>query len=391
MSSKFLNTLDDSLCVESRDDALLTIGNEFESEATSLLRSDSPQRSSTSRSREAPTVLPKYSSLVKFDPTLEAANNAAKRRHSASSNRVIAESDRNNGCSDSSEQPLTQREFDELHGGLQLPKQTIMNCNCFRKCSFRRVVSVICSFMPFIGVLQRYNIRSDLLRDLIAGLTVCVMHIPQGMAYGMLSGLPAVYGLYSSVFPVFVYFFFGSSRHISVGTFAVVTLMVSVPVLRLTDSLPAYQPNVTSTVTSEAVITEPLYWFYGQALTKTECRVQVAIAVTLLTGLIQITMAMFRLGFLTIYMSQAMVNGFTTGAAFHVMTSQVVYIIGYNPSQHYSGALKLIYVSFAFTRLLVTVVTRGFSPFRSTSTWCRITPTSTAFRWPSRWCASPCC
>jgi len=55
------------------------------------------------------------------------------------------------------------------------------------------------------------------LPDFVAGLTVAIMHIPQGMAYALLGNLPPVVGLYMAFFPVFVYFFFGTSKHVSIG------------------------------------------------------------------------------------------------------------------------------------------------------------------------------
>ena len=75
------------------------------------------------------------------------------------------------------------------------------------------------SFFPFIGVLHSYSIKQNLLSDIVAGLTVCVMQIPQGLAYGLLAGLSPVSGLYVSLIPVIVYFILGTSKHISVGIF----------------------------------------------------------------------------------------------------------------------------------------------------------------------------
>ncbi len=72
-------------------------------------------------------------------------------------------------------------------------------------------------FLPFINILKNYNIKKDALKDLLCGLTVFIMGIPQGMAAGVLSGLGPVHGLYTSTFPVCIYFFFGTSRQIALG------------------------------------------------------------------------------------------------------------------------------------------------------------------------------
>ena len=81
----------------------------------------------------------------------------------------------------------------------------------------RSTLAALRSFFPFFSVLRYYSLRRDLLRDVVVGLTVCVMQIPQGMAYGLLAGLDPVFGLYVSLLPVLVYFFLGTSKHISVG------------------------------------------------------------------------------------------------------------------------------------------------------------------------------
>jgi MFS superfamily sulfate permease-like transporter len=57
-----------------------------------------------------------------------------------------------------------------------------------------------------------------LVKDIIAGLTIGVIQIPQGMAYSLMAGLPPIIGLYVSLWSVIVYFFLGTSRHLSLGT-----------------------------------------------------------------------------------------------------------------------------------------------------------------------------
>jgi MFS superfamily sulfate permease-like transporter len=68
--------------------------------------------------------------------------------------------------------------------------------------------------------------RKSLLMDALAGLSIGVMVVPQGMSYALLAGLPAVYGLYGALVPVFVYAVFGSSRHLAVGPVAVTSLLL---------------------------------------------------------------------------------------------------------------------------------------------------------------------
>lgn len=77
--------------------------------------------------------------------------------------------------------------------------------------------SCIALTVPVIQWLSQYNWRKDMLPDIISGLTVAIMHIPQGMAYALLGNLPPVVGIYMAFFPVFVYFFFGTSKHVSIG------------------------------------------------------------------------------------------------------------------------------------------------------------------------------
>lgn len=75
----------------------------------------------------------------------------------------------------------------------------------------------IMSTVPAVKWLSKYNWRKTILSDIISGLTVAIMHIPQGMAYALLGNLPPVVGIYMAFFPVLVYFLFGTSKHVSIG------------------------------------------------------------------------------------------------------------------------------------------------------------------------------
>ena len=81
-------------------------------------------------------------------------------------------------------------------------------------------------FLPFVDWLFHYD-RSDLAGDLMAGLIVAIMLVPQGMAYALLAGLPPQVGLYASIAPLFLYGLFGTSRSLAVGPVAIVSLLVA--------------------------------------------------------------------------------------------------------------------------------------------------------------------
>uniref|UniRef100_A0A182T6N3 SLC26A/SulP transporter domain-containing protein n=1 Tax=Anopheles maculatus TaxID=74869 RepID=A0A182T6N3_9DIPT len=70
---------------------------------------------------------------------------------------------------------------------------------------------------PIFQWLPEYSFPSDFIGDLISGLTVGVMHIPQGMGYALIANMPPITGIYTAFFPVFIYFLLGTSRHNSMA------------------------------------------------------------------------------------------------------------------------------------------------------------------------------
>ncbi|XP_072856795.2 prestin [Pogona vitticeps] len=200
------------------------------------------------------------------------------------------------------------------------------------RCSSKTVKSVLCRFFPIFKWLPRYPVKDYLLGDIISGISTGVMQLPQGLAYALLAAVPPVFGLYSSFYPVFLYTFFGTSRHISIGTFAVISLMIGGVVVReapdeMFDSVGTNSTNSTDLDSFTA---------------KDDMRVKVAVAVTLLTGIIQLCLGLLRFGFVAIYLTEPLVRGFTTAAAVHVFTSQLKYLLGVK-TKRFSGPLSSLY------------------------------------------------
>ena len=144
--------------------------------------------------------------------------------------------------------------------------------------------------------LKTYK-KSYLQGDLSAGITVGIMLIPQGMAYAMLAGLPAIYGLYAATIPLLVYAFMGSSPQLAVGPVAMVSLLVA------------------SGVGLLAEVGSATY-------------IQYAILLALMVGVIQAAMGIFRLGFLVNFLSRPVIAGFTSAAALIIGASQLKHLFG---------------------------------------------------------------
>ncbi|XP_043538011.1 solute carrier family 26 member 10 isoform X1 [Chiloscyllium plagiosum] len=162
--------------------------------------------------------------------------------------------------------------------------------------------------VPCLSWLPRYKFKRWLTGDIIAGLTVGIIHIPQGMAFALLTSVAPIYGLYTSFFPVMLYIFFGTGRHVSTGTFAGISLMTGSIVERLVP----HRWNVTSLEDPELE----------------KQRISVASAVAFLSGLMMICMFVLQLGFLSTYLSDPIVKAFTSGTAFHVTISQLNTMLG---------------------------------------------------------------
>ncbi|XP_013393367.1 sulfate transporter [Lingula anatina] len=224
-----------------------------------------------------------------------------------------------------------QPEFPTFSAKTEIKKKIAKNCTGSKDC----VLKVLFTLFPFLNVLRTYKIREYLVGDIVSGLSVGVLHIAQGMGFGLLASLQPIHGLYSSFFPVLLYFIFGTSRHISFGTMALTAILVAEVVDR---EYPKFIDPMTLDSNLSLNATVDGGTMDDEIL---EVKVGIAMALTLLCGIIQVGMGIFRLGFVTTYLSDAFVGGFTTGAAFHITTSQVKTMLGLK-IKGFSGPFMLI-------------------------------------------------
>ncbi|NXD25494.1 S26A2 protein, partial [Spelaeornis formosus] len=224
-----------------------------------------------------------------------------------------------------------------------LVKQAKKSCSC----TPARVKDCILGFFPILQWLPKYKPREYLLGDLMSGVIVGVLLVPQSIAYSLLAGLEPIYGLYTSFFSCIIYCIFGTSRHISVSIFGVVCLMVGQVVDREVERAGyELQPAVLSALpapggdrNSSSNGTEPLCDRSCYAML-------VAATLTFISGVYQVAMGFFQVGFVSVYLSDSLLSGFVTGASFTVLTSQVKYLLGLDiPRSGGIGSLITTWIS----------------------------------------------
>lgn len=144
--------------------------------------------------------------------------------------------------------------------------------------------------------LKNYQ-KSNFPDDCFAGIIATILLVPQNLAYAMLAGLPPEMGLYATIFPLIIYAWLGTSQTLAVGPVAVASLMTSTSLAGL------------------AVVASPQY-------------ISLAIGLCFLSGLMLAIFGLFRLGFLSNFLSQPVLSGFTSGAATLIALSQVNPLLG---------------------------------------------------------------
>jgi len=150
--------------------------------------------------------------------------------------------------------------------------------------------------IPILEWLPNYN-KSRFRGDFVAGITVAIILIPQGIAYALIAGLPPIYGLYCALIPQIVYAIFGSSRQVAIGPVAMDSLIVATGVSTL-------------------------------ALAGSDSYIVIAILLAFMVGGIQFLLGVFRLGFVVNFLSKPVITGFTSAVALTIGMNQFRNLLG---------------------------------------------------------------
>ncbi|XP_077121856.1 sulfate transporter [Ranitomeya variabilis] len=201
------------------------------------------------------------------------------------------------------------------------------------RCSPNEAKDALLSFLPVFQWLPKYKLKEYLLGDAMSGLIVGILLVPQSIAYSLLAGQEPIYGLYTSFFACIIYFLMGTSKHIHVGIFGVLCLMVGEIVDRelqaagydkLSDQ-GGHLSTVAGFITNETLDANQT----SRLTCDRSCyAITVGATVTFMAGVYQVVMGVLQVGFVSVYLSDALLSGFATGASFTILTSQVKYLLG---------------------------------------------------------------
>jgi MFS superfamily sulfate permease-like transporter len=181
---------------------------------------------------------------------------------------------------------------------------------------------MLTKIFPFIAWFSDYD-SGKFKADLMAGITVAMVLIPQSMAYAQLAGLPAYYGLYAAFLPPMIAALFGSSRQLGTGPVAVVSLM----------SAASLEPLATA----------------GSAEFITY-----SIVLALIVGVFQLSLGVLKLGLVVNFLSHPVVGGFTNAAAIIIASSQFSKFFGVyvdKAPHHYQTLVSVAKAAMDYTHL----------------------------------------
>lgn len=178
------------------------------------------------------------------------------------------------------------------------------------------IVNYTLSLFPFLSWIRHYNKMQWLASDMVAGVTIGCVVVPQGMAYALLAKLPPQYGLYSSFVGVMLYWIFGTSKDISIGPVAVLSTIVGNVVHAVHESGREILPH------------------------------DIASALSIVSGCIVLAIGIFRCGWIVDLISITCLSAFMTGSAITIASSQLPALLGVSGFSNRDSPYKVIINTF---------------------------------------------
>lgn len=174
--------------------------------------------------------------------------------------------------------PVKLEEYEPpVFSSKKLLKKATESCQCNR----RSIVTFFLKLFPVLEWLPHYSVKEQLLGDIISGLLVGIVAIPQSISYSILASQDPIYGLYTNFFCAIIYFFMATSRHNCVGSFGVLCLMIGESVNRQL-KLAGFETDVDSSSPANTTLNGTV------ACDKSCYAITVATTLTFLVGLYQV-------------------------------------------------------------------------------------------------------
>ncbi|KAM3715697.1 Prestin [Dirofilaria immitis] len=248
---------------------------------------------------------------------------------------------------------INQEQFDKKHGyrrtNLSLGRKLFYQIKIIKTWKSLEWMNFLKNRLPIIGWLPTYNWHEDLLRDVINGIMISIIYIPQGLAYGLMVGIPPIYGIYTGIVGPLTYVFLGTSRHASTGAFAIVAMMVG-SIIEQSINEPKLIYNETERLCCSEIKEKP----------DVEKAIQLSSLIAFFVGIIQVILGFLHAGLLAVWLSDQLVEGLTAGAAVHVFVSQLQTMTGVKNLPHTSEMFGIVRFTVCFLRNIRTLQIHTF-------------------------------
>ncbi|XP_031203832.1 testis anion transporter 1 [Mastomys coucha] len=202
------------------------------------------------------------------------------------------------------------------------------------RCSWHKFLKCMLTVFPFLEWVCLYRFKDWLLGDLLAGLSVGLVQVPQGLTLSLLTRqlIPPLNVTYAAFCSSIIYVIFGSCHQMSIGPF----FLVSALLINVLKERPFSNGHlILGTFVKDDFSVPTFYLDYNRSLS-------MVASTTFLTGIIQLSMGMLGMGFIATYLPDAAISAYLAAVALHIIVAQMTCIFGIMVSFH-AGPISFIY------------------------------------------------